>query len=85
MAHLLAIILAVVREHIDHQQLASRFEGSGGFRQNPGRIGEMMQHHHRHGRIQRVIIDGEVFESTLSKLDLVQPSQTSAGGGQHGG
>ena len=62
MAHLLAVVLAIVRQHVDHDQAADWFEDARHLDECARRIGHVMQHEHQRRRIQAAVVDWQLLE-----------------------
>ena len=79
MAHLLLILDAVVRQHVDDQDSPALPQDAMHFRQRPPRLRQVVQYERHDGRIQLAVIDGQRFHVAASHLDVMQALQALAG------
>src|SRR5262249_53552991 len=74
-AHRLTILLALVGEHVEDQQPASRLERPCCLGENTPRLRQVMQDQHEQRDIQFAGLNWKFFERSLSKFDVLSPSE----------
>ena len=83
MAHLLAVVLALVRQHVDDEQAAAGLEHARGLGERRGRRRQMVQHEHHRRGVERRVVDRQRLELAAAQLDVGQLRSARARGGQH--
>ncbi len=85
MAHLLTVVLAIVRQHVDDDQPSARLEHARDFIERASRIRDMVEHQHDGRRIQPRVINGQRLEIAAPEIDVVESVQAPLGCLQHRG
>ena len=75
MAHLLPVVLAIVRQHVDNEQAAARLEDARDLGQRLLRLRHVMQHQHQRRRVEPGIVDRQRLELAAPEIDVVESVQ----------
>ena len=62
MAHLLLILDAIVRQHVDDEHPAAGRQHARGLRQRARRLRHVMQHQRDHRDVERAVVDRQRFQ-----------------------
>src|SRR5687767_3539574 len=77
-AHLLLVLLPVVRQHIDDEHATAGTKRAPDLRQRPGRRWRVMQDQRQHRGVQLAILDRKALELALPQIDVACPAQPLA-------
>ena len=75
MPHLLAVALAIVRQHVDDDGAPARLEHARDLGERALRLRHVVQHQHQRRGIEPGVVDRQRLELAAPKLDVVEPVQ----------
>ena len=84
MPHLRLILLPIVGLHIDHDQSASRLEHAQGLTEYLARIRRVVKSQDENRSVELLIVYGEAFEISATKIDILVGFETTSGRREHG-
>ena len=85
MSHLVLVLFAVVRQHVDHQHPAARLEHAVHFGQRAHGLRDVMQDQRQHRHIQLPIVDRQRFHVAAPNIDVSHALQSAPCGLHHVG
>ena len=83
MAHLLLVLQALVRQHVQDQQPTARAQHAARFIQHAARVRDVVQHQDHQGGIERPVGQGKRLQLALAQIHVAQCAQALGRGLQH--
>ena len=83
MTHRLAILLVVVRHHIQHEQAAAGLQRSRGLSKDALRLRQIMQHENHQRDIQFAVVNREILKSAVPEMNVFVTGKIFAGRFEH--
>ena len=83
MAHLLLVLLAVVRLHVDDEEPPARPQHAAGLGERERRLGDVVQDEDAGRGVERAVVDRQRLEPAAPQIDVGVAAQTPARGLQH--
>ena len=77
MTHRLAILFALVRQHVENQQPPAGFQRSRRFAERSLRLRHVMQDKKEKCDVQFSRINGKLFQRSLTEFNVTVPGQSS--------
>ncbi len=83
MTHLLLILLAVVRKHVDHEHAPTRSHHATHFRERARRLWRVVQNERQHRDVELAGLDRQALQFSLPDVDVGRAAQSLPSGVEH--